>query len=119
MGFWIFMLCMSMMMPVLMILFGWIFSKYPPKEINSIYGYRTKRSSKSKEAWEFAHRYFGGIWYKAGLALLPVTVVAMLPVLGKGEDAVGTWGGALVCLQMIPLLVPVWFTERALKREFD
>ena len=39
-------------------LLGYIFTKiWPPKEINDFYGYRTKRSKRSKEAWDFAQEY--------------------------------------------------------------
>ena len=40
MGFWIFMVCAIVMIPFMMILFGYIFKNNPPKDINSIYGYR-------------------------------------------------------------------------------
>lgn len=43
----------------------------------------------------------------------------MLPVLGKGEEAVGRTGAILMLVQMIVLLVPVFATERALKEQFD
>ncbi|MDO4321185.1 MAG: SdpI family protein [Lachnospiraceae bacterium] len=119
MGFWIFMLCMELLIPVMMILFGWIFVRRPPKEINSIYGYRTSRSSKSKESWDFAHRYFGKLWYRWGLVLLPLTAAAMLAVLGKSKDTVGAWGNVLCCLQCIVMLIPIYFTEKALKSRFD
>ncbi len=31
--------------------------RYPPKKINSLYGYRTKNSMKSQQHWDFAQRY--------------------------------------------------------------
>ncbi len=45
MGFWIFMVMMDLMIPLIMIVFGKVFLKNPPKEINLIYGYRTGRST--------------------------------------------------------------------------
>ncbi|MCK0205205.1 SdpI family protein [Ornithobacterium rhinotracheale] len=30
---------------------------FPPKELNAIYGYRTKRSSKDQKSWDFAQKY--------------------------------------------------------------
>ena len=38
MGFWIFMFLSNELIPILMLLFGWIFKKHPPKNINSVYG---------------------------------------------------------------------------------
>ena len=53
MGFWIFMLACDLLIPVTMIGFGAYFQKGGPKEINGAFGYRTKRSMKNKEIWEF------------------------------------------------------------------
>ncbi len=35
-----------------------IYRLYPPKKINSLYGYRTGRSMSSQEAWELANKIF-------------------------------------------------------------
>jgi len=37
-----------------LILAGFIMLKWPPKKINSLYGYRTKRSMKNQENWDFS-----------------------------------------------------------------
>ena len=39
------------------ILVGLIMYKFPPKNINSFYGYRTSNSMESKEKWDFAQTY--------------------------------------------------------------
>ena len=118
MGFWIFMVIMDLMIPFIMIVFGKIFLNNPPKEINQIYGYRTGRSMKNKDTWDFAHRYIGKIWLRDGLVLLPVSLGIMLLVLGKNQDTVGTVGGILCFVQMVPLIGAIFPTERALKKEF-
>ena len=59
MGFWIFMLIMDLLLPFTMIGFGRYFMKKAPKEINSVFGYRTSMSMKNKDTWEFAHKYCG------------------------------------------------------------
>lgn len=119
MGFWIFMLVMDLLVPATMVLFGRIFLKKAPKEINALYGYRTTMSMKNKETWEFAHHYFGKIWLVCGLILLPGTAVAMIPVIGKADDSVGTWGGVISLIQILFLIGTIIPTERALKKTFD
>ena len=57
MKFWIFMLIMDLLLPFTMIGFGRYFMKKAPKEINSVFGYRTSMSMKNKDTWEFAHKY--------------------------------------------------------------
>ena len=70
MGFWIFMLIMDLLIPFTMIGFGYIFLKKAPKNINTLFGYRTTMSMKNKDTWEFAHKYCGKLWYVWGMILL-------------------------------------------------
>ena len=44
--FWIFMVLMTLLIPVVMVGCGWLFLHHPPKTINGFYGYRTKWSGK-------------------------------------------------------------------------
>ena len=119
MGFWIFMLLMDLLIPLTMIGFGRYFIKNTSKEINALFGYRTCMSMKNKDTWEFAHKYCGKIWYACGLIILPITVIFMLLVIGKSNDYVGTAGGIICGIQLIPLIGSVFPTEITLKRIFD
>ena len=102
-----------------MIGLGRYFQKKAPKEINAAFGYRTKRSMKNRDTWTFAHNYFGKLWHICGSILLLPSILVMLFVIGKSEDAIGTAGGILCVIQMIFLVGPIWPTERALKHMFD
>lgn len=119
MGFWIYMTAMDLLIPITMIAFGIYFSKRAPKEINSAFGYRTAMSMKNRDTWEFAHKHCGRLWRICGAALVPVAVVPMLFVLGRGEGTVGTVGGIVCAVQLAVLIGSIFPTERALKREFD
>lgn len=119
MGFWIFMLVMDLLFPVVMIVMGRYFMKTSPKEINYIFGYRTNMSMKNKDTWNFAHKYIGKLWFYLGLLLIPITVIPMLFVLGGTEDVVGTMGCIICVIALIILIVPIFPTERALKMNFD
>ena len=113
------MLAMNLIIPLSMILFGKRFMKSAPGQINMLFGYRTARSMKNQDTWQFAHRQFGTLWYKAGLVLLPLTIAAMLLMFGKDENTVAGAGG-LVCMAQIPvMLYAIVPTERALKKTFD
>ena len=118
-GFWVFMLVVDGLIPVTMMGFGRYFMKKAPREINPLFGYRTPMSMKNRDTWVFAHRYCGKLWWTCGLALLPVTAVSLLLVLGRTADVVGTVGGAVCLLQIIPLAGVIIPTERALKKTFD
>jgi len=119
MGFWIFMLIVDLLIPFTMIGFGRYFLKKAPKDINMVFGYRTARSMKNKETWDFAHKYCGKIWYVCGLIMLPVTVLFLLLTIGKSENCVGTVGGIICMVQLIPLIGSIVPTEIALKKNFD
>ena len=61
----------------MLLIIGFIFKKFPPKKINSIYGYRTSSSMKNKKVWDYAQiigansfivlglifGIFGGVFY--------------------------------------------------------
>ncbi|MCI9148211.1 MAG: SdpI family protein [Hungatella sp.] len=119
MGFWIFMLLMDLIIPLTMIGFGRYFMKNTPKEINAVFGYRTSMSMKNKDTWKFAHKYCGKIWYVCGLIILPLTVLFLLPAIGKSADYVGTAGGIICAAQLIPLIGSIFPTEIALRKLFD
>ena len=119
MGFWIFMLIIILLLPLIMIGFGKYFSKNAPKNINMIFGYRTSMSIKNKETWIFAHKYCGKIWFFSGLIMLPLSVAVMLLVVGGSENIVGTVGVILCILQMIPIIISIILTEKALEKTFD
>ena len=119
MGFWFFMLAMNLILPLTMIFLGKYFSKRAPGKINYVFGYRTTPSMKNPDTWQFAHHYFGKLWYKSGLILLVLTVAAMLFGLGKDTNTVGVLGGIVCTVQLPAMLYAIWPTERALKKTFD
>ena len=119
MGFWIFMLITVLLIPLTMIFFGWLLFRKTPKEINYVYGYRTKRSMMNEETWRFANQYFGKVWYLCGLISVPLSVIAIALVFGKGPGTVGMVGGIITMLQMLPLIGAIVPTESELKKNFD
>lgn len=119
MAFWIFMLLSDLLIPLIMLGFGKYSMKNAPKKINYIFGYRTSMSMKNKDTWMFAHNYCGKLWYRYGLLLLPTTTIGMCFVIGKSEDVIGNVGSIICCLQLIPLTISIFLTEKALKKTFD
>lgn len=112
------MLC-CLLVPLTMLLSGRWLDKYPPKEINGLLGYRTKRSRKSADAWNFAQHFCGKLWVKIGIVLFPVTLLAMLPFLKSGIDAVSIAALVVSAAQILVMVASIWPVERALRRNFD
>ena len=119
MGYWLYMLGVCLVIPLTMIIFGRHFMHSPPKEINGSYGYRTSMSMKSRETWDFAHRYFGRLWFILGLMLLPLSAAAMLFLMGESVKAIGNSSLIIMAFQLLFLIIPIFPTERALKKNFD
>ena len=118
-GFYVYMLLTSLLIPVIMLVFGCIFHRQAPKKINVWYGYRSARSMKNEDTWVFAHQHIGRTWMLIGAVLLVVSVIPMIAVYGKDDDTVGVVSLGLTVIQLIPLVVSLIPTERALKRTFD
>ena len=117
--FWIFMLLSVLMIPLTMIYFGRRFFKSPPKSINATFGYRSTMSMKNQETWKLAHTVCGRFWFRCGRILLPLSVVPMLLVIGRGTETVGYTGVIIVFIQLVPLLCVIPVTEHALRKNFD
>ena len=118
MAFWIFMVIMLLLVPIIMIALGKYFIKSAPKEINMVFGYRTSMSMKNKETWQFAHHYCGTRWYHTGRILF-ISVLLMFFVMGKDEDIIGNLGLMIIVVQMIALIGSMFPTESALRKNFD
>lgn len=118
MWFWWFMLACDLLIPVMMIVFGNMMWKHPPKSINAVIGYRTSRSMQNMDTWKFAHHYFGRLWWKTGWVMLLSSFLLHIPFFHSTDNAVGKLGGILCTVQCFVMLVPIFFTERALKKKF-
>lgn len=118
-GFWFFMLCMDLLLPIIMFFFGNYFQNGEPKKINWAFGYRTRRSMMNQDTWKFAHEYCGKLWMRLGLILGLLTIISLLFVRGQEETIIGK-AGAIVCyVQLAFLIGSIFFVERALKKKFD
>lgn len=119
MPFWIFMLITLLLLPVNMIGFGSYFLKKAPKEINNIFGYRTKMSMKNKDTWEFAHHYCGQVWRIVGWGMLVVSSISMFFSFREHNNVIGVYVKIIFALQIILLIITIVLIEKALKDTFD
>ena len=76
-------------------------------------------SGKNQETWDFAHQYCGKLWWRLGWILFIISIFVMLPVIGKDEGTVGTWGSVFEMIQAAVLLLSIFPTEKALRKNFD
>ena len=116
---WLTYFILDIIIPLVMLTAGALSVKKPPKSINAFVGYRTERSQKSKQAWDFAQKYFGTLFLKTGIAVFAVTLVASLAVLKSSEKVWSVECIILIMLQTISVFVSIVMTERKLKNKFD
>lgn len=115
-GYWIMMLVFSgLMCPILAIAIGVWFSKSPPQTINYAFGYRTKRSMSSPEAWRYANQRFGKLILRAGLIGLPVSIAVMLFTRSRSTQTITVVSLVLITAQIFMFIAPIFPIERALK----
>ncbi len=119
-GMWIFMLVCNLLIPAVAIWYGRRFQANPPKEPNAWFGYRTARSMKSRDAWNFAQRKMGEVWGRWGFAMLPLAVVCQaLTLLCPDVEAMCMWSLPITVVEVALLLLSMLPVERALKENFD
>lgn len=98
--------------PIFMVA-GIILKKFPPRQINALYGYRTNRSMKSQERWNFAQTYSASEMIKLGCLLLLTSSLGL--VLNLDEEIKIAIGLGMMILMVALLFVR---TEKAIQQKF-
>lgn len=104
----------DLLIPLTMIIMGYILYKKPPNDINGVYGYRTRRSKQSIKAWKYANTLCGLYWIKLGLIVLMIVVIDKLLVPMKPENL------SIInfVIGIVALIVPIFIIEKKLKYKF-
>ena len=107
------------LLPLVMVICGMSYTKRGPKKITRLQGYRSKMSMKNRDTWDFAHKNLGDLWFKLGAPLLAVTSVVSLIVFRESTKQITTWCCVIFVIQLAIMVLPVFYTEKALKENFD
>lgn len=99
---------------VIFLVAGIILYSFPPKKINHLYGYRTKRSMNSQEAWDFAQKDSAKQMFKAGVIMIILGVVTLLAETNEVFNLIA--GLAALIGSAVYVL---YFTEKKLKDKFE
>ena len=116
--FWWFILACDILIPVLMIIIGILMKYIPPKKINSFIGYRTARSMKNIEAWNYAQKYTGKLMLIIGVLSLIPSIVIHIPFYNEGDDFLGNLSIIVVVIQLTLLIANIIIVEFELKNKF-
>lgn len=104
------------------LLVGYIQKKYPPKKINSLYGYRMPSSMKSQERWDEANRFSAIYIIKVGTILIVAgflfSIVLYYVHLSPMFKSVCLFL-ALMASSMGSVIALITTTERHMEQTFD
>lgn len=114
---WILSFLSAQVIPVTILAAGYYYKNRVPKTMKS--GYRTARSTRSRESWVYAHRMLGRLWRPLGWVLLTVSFFGMFAVLMVNKDALEKATTVLCTVQAAAMLASLIPIERALKQNFD
>ncbi|MCQ2466803.1 MAG: SdpI family protein [Clostridia bacterium] len=109
----------NLLVPLIMIVAGYMMYKKPPKDINNVFGYRTSMSKKNKDTWEFAHNYCGRLWFKLGIVLFILMVIVQMFFVHSSDSVIGNMTLIVVTVQLVVMLGSIMLVEKALKGTFD
>jgi len=93
---------------------GFVMQKKPPKKINNLYGYRTKRSMKSQEHWDFAQKFSAKAMIQWGSLLCLIACLNFVFPMNEIAASIGA-----VVLTIVFALIPLYYTEKEMKERFD
>lgn len=98
---------------IIFMIAGYLFLKNLPKKINSLYGYRTPRSMKSQERWDFAQDFAAKEMMNLGFFL---TLSSFIGKLVEMDFNTRIWVG--LAFTVFTAFVLYLRVERALKEKF-
>ncbi|MBD5561006.1 MAG: SdpI family protein [Clostridia bacterium] len=111
--------------PMLMLLAGWMMRLVADSEPNRAVGFRTRLSMSSSEAWRYANMYLGRKWGVQGLIMLGVSLGAVLVLLLSFGSSLIVRGAALswivvgvTAAQVLWMVFSCWEAERHLRTVF-
>lgn len=91
---------------------GIVMVLYPPKKINSFYGYRTKRSMANQNNWDFAQQYSARLLIQVGFIIIVLGILGdrLLPKLDFSQKVF-----ASMIFLFLGILYLILATEHQLK----
>jgi len=104
---------LQFMIGPLLLLLSIVFKLFPPKKINYLYGYRTKRSMKNQETWDEANKHSINLMIPIGIITTLLQGIFYFTLGPKYAVAIAT------AIMVVLLLITIPLTENHLKKNFD
>ena len=89
---------------IAILIVGLLWKRFPPKNINYLYGYRTRRSMKNQQTWDYANKIGPNMIIKTGIFLFFIAVFSFwyfetetAVIISVIAMVVGLTGGVILC----------------------
>lgn len=102
---------MSILIGMIFIICGLILLNKPPKDINGLYGYRTKRSMKNMTLWKEGNKYSAKLLIKYGISIMFLGIIISF-IITKVEYALLI----IICLMILASIILILTVEKRLKQ---
>ena len=113
----IFLSVCSLLVPLSMIILGYMWKDKPPKDRQGSSGYRTTMSRMNDETWKYAHRCWGGgINFVLGIILVILSIFILILI--KGDTNIEMISVYLVFSQLGIMVLTIIPTEFMLHKHF-
>ena len=103
------------LIPILIVVVGFLLFKFPPSKPNWFSGYRTNKSMKDEKAWKEAYNYCGNLFLIVGLFELVLSIV-LLVLNYLSISFSDTILSIVVIVQLIPMLITVVLVEKKISK---
>jgi uncharacterized membrane protein len=101
---------------------GFIQKRFPPRRINSLYGYRMPSAMKNQQTWDEANGFSARYMIKLGLIVMVVGFIlvgCLEQVSLKQEAQMGLQAALLIIASMAITVLLIIGTEKHLSKVFD
>lgn len=104
-----------LIIPIITVICGVVSLNRPPKEINSLYGYRTARSMRDKRSWDYAQSMLGEyfIYYAIASFIVGLILSVICRIFFNREYA----PSVIMLIQTAGIFSLVFVIESNLKKE--
>lgn len=104
----------TLLVGLIFIVAGLIMFKFPPKKINSLYGYRTNSSMKNQSRWDFAQKYSSKEMIKFGFVLMITSIIGLIT---NFDNLTNIFLG--LGLMILIVIILIFRVEKAIKTKFS
>ncbi len=107
---------------IIFFIIGVITQRFPPKHINSLYGYRTSSSMKNQQTWDEANRFSARWMTGCGIVLFIIGIALMLIVntfVPSAKIRGEILAASLLISGIVPAILTLVVTEKHLNKNFN